>query len=95
MDCIPSIHGAVNAVSVVHWTATATDGQFTSGDAGITQIARYIDGPFIAYSDLTESQVMEWVFLALGSRRSAIEAGLLASIASQSEPPLVTLRPPW
>ena len=95
MECHPSVQGQQNSVSMVHWIATAIDGSRVASDAGITRIADYVGGVFVQYGDLTEQQVMEWVFLALGPRKQAIESSLSASVAAQTQPSMITLQNPW
>ena len=95
MECHPSAFGQQNSVSMVHWTVTASDGVHVASDAGVTRIADYVGGEFTQYDELTEQQVMGWVFLALGAKKDAIESDLLASIAAQTAPVMVTLQNPW
>lgn len=51
---------------------------------------------FTPYDQLTESQVLQWIFDALGQEKVAeIEANLEAQIAYQANPPVTVLPNPW
>jgi hypothetical protein len=51
-------------------------------------------GSFTAYPDLTEAQILGWVF-ASGVDQAAIEANVTAQIENQINPPVVALPLPW
>jgi hypothetical protein len=51
-------------------------------------------GSFTAYTDLTEAQILGWVF-ASGVDQAAIEANVTQQIENQIDPPVVTLPLPW
>jgi hypothetical protein len=51
-------------------------------------------GSFTAYPDLTEAQILGWVF-ASGVDQAAIEANVTQQIENQINPPVVALPLPW
>ena len=51
-------------------------------------------GSFTAYPDLTEAQILGWVF-ASGVDQAAVEANVTQQINDQIDPPVVTLPLPW
>jgi hypothetical protein len=51
-------------------------------------------GSFTAYPDLTEAQILGWVF-ASGIDQAAIEANVTQQIENQINPPIVCLPNPW
>lgn len=51
---------------------------------------------FVPYDQLTQMQVIQWVFDALGQDQvTAIEADLAEQLAYQQDPPVVVLPNPW
>ena len=56
-----------NYVVYVDWVCSGTDGTNTSESGGDSQIEGTEGGTFVPYADLTESEVLDWVFEALGT----------------------------
>ena len=78
-------------VFTAHWTATATDGDYT---ASIYSTCSWADGtPTIAYADLTQETVLGWVW-ANGVDKQATEDALAANIALQKNP-VTASGTPW
>jgi len=51
-----------DTVITISWSATIQDGEYTVSTSGDTMVKREPDSvPFIAYEDLTEEKVIEWV----------------------------------
>jgi hypothetical protein len=74
---------ATGYVNCAHWTATATDGDYT---ASIYSTCSWADGtPTIPYADLTQETVLGWVW-ANGVSKQATEDALAANIALQKNP---------
>ena len=70
-------------VTTAHWTATATDGDYT---ASIYSTCSWAEGtPTIPYADLTQETVLGWVW-ANGVDKSATETALAAQIELQKNP---------
>jgi hypothetical protein len=72
-------------VIVAHWRATAVDGDYSAsayGTCGFTPDPTE-DG-FVAYEDLTEADVLEWVYASVD--KDAIEASLTTQIEDQKAP---------
>jgi hypothetical protein len=82
---------ATGFITTAHWTATATDGDFT---ASIYSTCSWADGsPTIPYSDVTESEVLQWVWDS-GVSKDATEAALAQNIELQKNPVTAT-GTPW
>jgi len=78
-------------VTTAHWTASAVDGDYT---ASIYSTCSWAEGtPTIAYADLTQETVLNWVW-ADGVDKTATEAALAANIALQKNPVTAT-GVPW
>ena len=77
-------------VTVVHWGATAVDGDFSAGIVNTLQVER--SGDFTAFDSLTQEQVLGWVQDAVG--KDVVEAALEAQIEAQKTP-VVLSGLPW
>jgi hypothetical protein len=78
-------------ITTAHWTASATDGDYT---ASIYSTCSWADGtPTIPYSDVTESEVLQWVWDS-GVSKDATEAALAQNIELQKNPVTAT-GTPW
>ena len=70
-------------VTTAHWRATAVDGDYS---ASIYSTCAWADGqPTVPYDDLTEEEVLEWVW-ASGVDKDATEEALSQQIALQKNP---------
>ena len=84
---------ADGGVVVAHWRATATDGDYSAsayGTAGFTPDPTSPD--FVPFDDLTEADVLEWVYAALD--KDATEEALASQIEDQKAPQTVA-GTPW
>ena len=94
MDCYPQAEGHTDVVFQVGWRCNGTDGTF-NGTVYSTQSVTYKAGaPYTPYDDLTEDQVLDWIWEA-GVDKAATEAAVAQQIANQVNPPVVTPPLPW
>jgi len=78
-------------IQTAHWTASAVDGDYT---ASIYSTCSWADGsPTIPYSDVTETEVLAWVWDS-GVDKDATEAALAQNIELQKNPVTAT-GTPW
>jgi len=77
-------------VTVAHWQATATDGDYSASAYGTCGFDGELTTP---YADLTEAQVLNWVW-ANGVDKDAYETSLAAQIEAQKNPVSAT-GVPW
>lgn len=98
MDCYPQADGQTDVVFTVHWTCS---GQQVSGGNTYTasvystcSVPLTGEGPFTPYADLTQEQVLGWVW-ASGVDQAATEAAVQTQINNQINPPVVTPPLPW
>ena len=78
-------------VTTAHWQATAVDGDYS---ASTYATCSWSDGtPTVAYADLTQEQVLGWIW-ANGVDKDATEAALAAQIEAQKNPVTAT-GVPW
>ena len=78
-------------ITTAHWTAVATDGDFT---ASIYSTCSFASAePAIPYADVTEAQVLQWCW-SNGVDKEATEAALAAQIEAQKNP-VTAVGTPW
>jgi len=76
-------------VMTAHWTADKTDGDYGTGAYGSIGLPAKdpSDPTFVAYEDITEAQVVEWVKKAMGEEQLAeLEANLDSQIEALKNP---------
>jgi len=78
-------------IQTAHWTATATDGDYTASSYGPCSFATAT--PAIPYASVTEQEVLGWCW-ANGVDKYATEASLAAQIEMQKNPVTAT-GVPW
>ena len=78
-------------VTVAHWRVSATDQDFTAGSYGS---AGFTPDPesegFIAFEQLTETNILEWLWAQEDFDKDEIEAGLVTQIEAQKNPQTIT-----
>ena len=63
MPAYPQAEGQTDVVFQVNWLCTATDDQGnTAGLPGTTSVAYTAGDPYTPYADLTQEQVLGWVW---------------------------------
>jgi hypothetical protein len=93
MDCYPSEGGNTDVVFNVHWTCSGADGDYT-GSVYATCSVPAPSGSFTPYADLTQDQVLGWIW-ANGVDKDSAEAAVAQQIANAKNPPVVTPPLPW
>jgi hypothetical protein len=78
-------------ITNAHWTATATDGDYTASVYSTCGFASAT--PTIPYASVTEAEVLDWIW-ANGVDKTAVEASLASQIALQKNPVTAT-GVPW
>ena len=87
--------GLSDVVYMVNWLAVDSDGVNEARMGSDIELPAP-EGTFIPYDQLTEQQVLGWVWAALGDEtRYAIEADLNAQIVYMQIPPVAVLPLPW
>ena len=93
MDCYPQEDGHSDVVFNVHWTCSGVDGQY-NGSVYSTCSVPLSQGTFTPYADLTQNQVLGWIW-ANGVDQAATEAAVQTQINNQINPPVVSPPLPW
>ena len=66
LNVIPSKGQHTDVVHSIAWEGTGTDGDDSSSASGALSVNTDNFANFVAYENLTEEQVLSWVFAALG-----------------------------
>jgi len=93
MDCYPQEGGNTDVVFVVHWTCAGVDGTYNASIYSTCSVPTP-EGTFTPYAQLTQSQVLGWIW-ANGVDQTATEAAVEQQIQNQINPPVVTPALPW
>ena len=93
MDCYPQDDGNADVVFVVHWTCAGVQDNYSASVYSTTTVPTPEDN-FTPYADLTQDQVLGWVW-ANGVDRFVTEAAVVQQIDNQIDPPVVTPPLPW
>jgi hypothetical protein len=95
LDATKTVGSLSDVVTIVHWTASDSDGDHTGYSYGSIGLAPADSGSFTAYADITKDNAVAWAKAALGSDEvTAIEAGIAAQI-TKKKTPTTTSGVPW
>ena len=95
MRCVPQVAGVENLVIECGWRATATEGSHSASAYGSCSWSQPESAEgFTPYNELTEDQVLGWVYTS-GVDRTATEAALTKQINHLINPPIVQPPLPW
>lgn len=97
MQCVAQEGDRQDIVTVVHWQCNDTqeiDGKSYSGSVYATCTLPAPEDTFTPYPDLTQQQVLDWIW-ANGVDKDATEAAVLQQIEMQKNPPVVAPPLPW
>ena len=93
MDCYPTYESQTDVVFTVHWRCIAVKDQYTATSYGTVNCTYTAGEPFTPYSQLTETQVLGWVWQTVN--KNTTEAALVQNIANQINPPVISPPLPW
>ena len=79
---------------MVGWRCNATDESYTATIYSTCTLPPADPANFTPYADLTQDQVLGWVW-ANGVDRAATEAALAQMIENQKNPPVIQPPLPW
>ena len=86
LQTYPEAQGQTNFVCSATWNVSGADGEFTGSLNGSTAFRLDPDAPFTPFDQLTQEQVLEWVWASLGEEGKAnAEADVDAQIAYAKE----------
>ena len=93
MDFYPQAEGQTDVVFTVHWTLVGTQDIY-NGSVYSTCGVPAPTGTFTPYADLTQDQVLGWIW-ANGVDKDSAEAAVQAQIDAQITPTVVQPALPW
>lgn len=93
MDCSTTEQNP-DTVVVCHWTCSGVQDTYSASVYSTCAVPAPTGGSFTPYSQLTQSQVLGWVW-ANGVDQTATEAAVQQQIDNQIDPPVVTPPLPW
>jgi len=93
LDCYPQADNETDVVFTVHWQLTGTDGTYT-GSVYSTCSVPAPTGTFTPYADLTQEQVLGWIW-ANGVDQASAEDAVQTQIDNQITPPVTSPALPW
>jgi hypothetical protein len=94
LDCVPNTPEGADYVITAHWACVGTDGQYSASVYATCSFPVVQSGSFTPYADLTQDQVLGWVW-ANGVDKDAAQAAVQQQIDNQINPPVVTPPLPW
>jgi hypothetical protein len=83
-----------DVVIEVGWTCTGTDGMFYAVIPGLTRIVFTGEGPFVPYNELSQDQVLSWIWSS-GVDRLVVQSQIDSELDLQINPPTIVLPLPW
>jgi hypothetical protein len=96
MTSYPQHEGEQDVVFQVLWTKSGTDGTYNASYSTGTDVVYVAGSPFTPYDQLTQAQVLGWVYNTVDPAYiENMEAMIAQNIADQANPPTVTLPLPW
>lgn len=93
MDCYPQENSETDVVFTVHWTCAGTDGTYNASVYSTCSVPTP-EGAFTPYADLTQEQVLGWIW-ANGVDQAVTEAAVEQQIQALINPTVVTPPLPW
>lgn len=94
LDCLPQSAEGADYVVTAYWRCNGADGDYSGTAYGSCGFA-VVQGPsFTPYADLTQDQVLGWVW-ANGVDKAEVEANVARELDAQVNPPAVAKPLPW
>jgi hypothetical protein len=94
LNCIPQTAEGADYVVTAHWQCNGVDGNYNGSVYSTCSFAVVEGTSFTPYADLTQAQVLGWVW-ANGVDKTATEAAVEQQIETQKNPPIVAPPLPW
>jgi len=94
LDCYPQYDNQTDVVFTVHWTCSGTDGTHTGSVYSTCGVTYKADTPYTPYDQLTQNQVLGWIWSS-GVDKDSAEAAVQTQIDNQISPPVVSPALPW
>jgi len=93
LNCYPQSDNKTNVVFNIHWRCTGVDGAYTGTVYSTASVPAPTDS-FTEFADLTQDQVLGWIWSS-GVDKDSAEAAVQTQIDAQINPPVVSPVLPW
>ena len=93
LNCHSQSDNKTNVVFNIHWRCTGVDGAYTGTVYSTASVPAPTDS-FTEFADLTQDQVLGWIWSS-GVDKDSAEAAVQAQIDNQITPPVVSPALPW
>ena len=90
IDCYTSKDGLEKVAYNIHWSYFGTDGTHTASMIGVQSIGEPNPENFVAFEDLTEEQVVEWISASMDIEK--MKENLDKQLTELATPTTVTLQ---
>ncbi len=94
LECIPDTNGLKNYVVKACWECNGAEESYFARLSGVCEFSVKHNEFFTLYPDLTEMQVLGWIW-ASDIDKIATETAVAQQIEAQKNPPVVSLPLPW
>lgn len=100
MDSYPKYDNYTDVVFNVHWDCLGNEeysgSTYNSRVYGVNGVQFHSGSQFIPYNELTQNDVLTWLFESMGSgSKASYEQAVQQIIDNQINPPVVQLPLPW
>jgi hypothetical protein len=96
MTCYPLLDEKQNVVFNVDWSVTGKNQNNSAKMTGTQYVDFAASRNFVAYDQLTEDRVMDWVFDAMGAEKiENVKKEIDRTLQTKNEPTVVVNSLPW
>lgn len=95
MDCFQQAEGQNDVVIAVNWRCVGQESGFTSSVYGTQKVTYDAGSSFTPYADLTQEQVIGWVWAANPTLQADMQAAVQQQLDVQINPPVIQPPLPW
>lgn len=93
LDCKPQEGDYSDVVATAYWECTGVNGNYSGRVCSICSFPAP-EGTFTPYPDLTQDQVLGWIW-ANGVDKASAELAVQTQIDNQINPPIISPALPW
>lgn len=95
LGVVPQEGDLTNVVITAEWQCVAEQDGFTARSYGSSSFKAPSSEDFTPFDQLTQDQVLDWVWTVGGISKADVEANLQAQIDAQINPPVIYPPLPW
>lgn len=95
LQVYPQSEGEADVVCAAAWNVSGTDGTYNGSLNGSMAFKLDPEAPFIPYDQLTQEQVLEWVWSSLGEESKATAEADVDAQIEYAKSQVTTAALPW